>query len=167
MAYSKQGVVAKFLEETVVPYDGDDCLFWPFASARGGHPRITIKRKGYQVTRIVCERQHGAPPSPKHEAAHSCGNGHLGCVAKKHLRWATRAENEADKVIDGRTPVSGENSSSAKLSESDVSRILSMRGMPQKVLAELFGVKQNTISRILSGKRWRHLLDAGGHRRAA
>ncbi len=40
---------------------------------------------------------------PRLEAAHTCGNGHLGCVNPGHLYWATHAENMADVARLGRT----------------------------------------------------------------
>lgn len=55
----------------------------------------------------------------------------------------------------------GERNLAAKLTESDVAEIRAMRdgGMLQREIAERFGVMQNTISRILSGKRWSHLMN--------
>ncbi|WP_292637037.1 hypothetical protein [Mesorhizobium sp.] len=50
-----------------------------------------------RVSRLVCEEVHGPPPSPDHEAAHSCDNGDLGCATKRHLSWKTPKENTADK----------------------------------------------------------------------
>lgn len=33
----------------------------------------------------MCELVYGKPPMPKHQAAHNCGKGNLGCINPKHL----------------------------------------------------------------------------------
>jgi len=84
-------------------YDGNDCLLWPYAT--DGHGYGHVKRWGespQKVHRLVCEAVKGPPPFPKAEALHSCGNGHLGCCAPKHLRWGTHADNGRDMVAHGR-----------------------------------------------------------------
>lgn len=105
---SPNGAPEAFLRETVLPYDGDDCLIWPFTrsgrkSLHGspGHGYAQIRRGGRMVSvqRIVCEHIHGDGTGM--DSAHSCGNGHLGCVSPRHLRWATRAENMADAIAHG------------------------------------------------------------------
>ena len=90
-----------YLQEVVLPFDRDECLTWPYTKNGGGYGQIRVGYKKLLVHRIVCEEVNGPPPTPKHEAAHNCGKGHLGCCAPKHLRWATRAENQADRHIHG------------------------------------------------------------------
>jgi hypothetical protein len=103
-------------------------------------------------------KQISDPPSSKYQAAHKCGNGHLGCVNPKHLSWKTRAENEADKIAHG-TISRGERNGHAKLVEASVIAIISRadRGETQQSLADSFGVHQSTISVIVHRKRWRYL----------
>ncbi len=91
----------RFLYDVALNYFGDECLVWPYTKNGVGYGQI---RQGYQkllVHRIICEQINGPAPSPKHEVAHNCGNGHLGCCAPNHLRWATRVENRADIKIHG------------------------------------------------------------------
>lgn len=91
----------KYLENVVLKFVSDECLIWPYSKNGVGYGQI---RKGYEkllVHRIACEALHGPPPTQKHEAAHNCGKGHLGCCNPHHLRWATRAENQADRKIHG------------------------------------------------------------------
>lgn len=83
-----------FLQEVVLPFSGKDCLIWPYTLNGAGYGQIRRGDKKLLVTRIVCEQIHGKSPTDKHEVAHSCGNGHLGCCNPKHLRWATRSENQ-------------------------------------------------------------------------
>src|SRR5690349_16534473 len=73
-----------------------DCLKWPFADDGKGYGVIKVDGRQQYAHRIMCTLVNGEPPTELHETAHSCGNGHLGCVHPGHVRWATRAENHAD-----------------------------------------------------------------------
>lgn len=132
----------------------DPCLIWPFARGRHGYAEIQIDGKQATVSRFVCREAHGEPPTPKHDAAHSCGKGHLGCVTKSHLDWKTRAENMADQLAHG-TRIRGTKSPFAKLTEADVVAIRSMRG--SKSLAKIgavYGVSKGSIYDIIRGRTW-------------
>jgi hypothetical protein len=83
-------------------YRGDECLIWPYGKVGDGYAAIRDGEKKIQVHRRVCEIVHGKPPSPSHLAAHSCGNGHLGCISPNHLRWATHKENMQDRFMHAR-----------------------------------------------------------------
>lgn len=91
-----KGEPERYLRENILTYDGNDCLFWPFNDS-DGYGRMMKDGKCRRVSRLVCEEVHGPPPSPDHEAAHSCDNGDLGCATKRHLSWKTPKENTADK----------------------------------------------------------------------
>jgi hypothetical protein len=91
-------------------------------------------------------------------AARSCGQGHNGCIAPWHLSWKTQAENTADAVEQG-TIQHGERHAHAKLTEQDVAAIRSLAGKePQAFIAQRFGVSQKAVSKIITGKTWRHVL---------
>lgn len=148
------GASARFLRDVVLPYDGDDCLTWPFTDRGTGYGRIRLDGREVSVNRIICEAEHGPPPTPKHEATHSCGNGHLGCVTKRHLRWGTHAENMADKLIHD-TNTRGERHGAAKLTTDDVREIRSLLGsMPQTAIAKQFGVTRGAVKGIARGHNW-------------
>lgn len=83
----------------ILPYDGDDCLPWPYARDKDGYGIATIDGKARRAHRYICLLSYGEPPTPKHETAHSCGNGHLGCVNPRHLRWATCLENQRERWV--------------------------------------------------------------------
>jgi hypothetical protein len=155
----KNGAPLRHLNEVVLTYSGDDCLKWPFATSRsgGGYGKLYFGGRLQTVSRIVCEKVNGPPPTPWHQAAHNCGRGHEGCVNPRHMRWATRTENMADKVAHG-TGVRGEAHKLAKLSEADVRQILALKGkMLQREIGQMFGVRANTVSVIQSGRKWAHL----------
>jgi hypothetical protein len=80
-------------------YAGDECLEWPFGKFANGYGQVCVNKVNKVASREMCIAAHGEPISPEYEAAHSCGNGHLGCVNPRHLRWATKIENETDKEI--------------------------------------------------------------------
>lgn len=80
-----------------VAHEGDDCLIWPFNRNDRGYGQLSMGGKIQRAHRVMCELVHGKPPTSKHQASHSCGNGHLGCVHPKHLRWATNSENQLER----------------------------------------------------------------------
>ena len=152
-----EGEPARFLAEVVMTYDGDRCLEWPFNRNSAGYGMIRREGVGVLVSRLVCEAVNGPAPTPRHDAAHTCGKGHMACCAKSHLLWKSRAENMADMLLHG-TNRPGEQNPCSKLSEADVKQILAEKGkmsLPQT--AARFGVSRSNIWMIQSGKTWRHL----------
>lgn len=153
------GEPERFLREVVLKYDGDDCLIWPYARSKTGYAHIRRDRVTYIVSRIICEETNGPPPTPEHHAAHNCGRGHEGCIAKSHLTWKTLIENNEDKYKHGRIS-RGENRYSSKLTERDVIQIRSENGITsQLVLARRFNVSQSLISRVINRHHWAWLSD--------
>lgn len=151
------GEPERFYREVVLQYDGDDCLIWPFAKITQGYGEIRVDGIPRHVHRLVCEDVNGPPPTPKHQAAHSCGKGHEGCVTKGHLSWKTRLQNKSDELIHG-TRNRGERHGQAKLTEPEVLEILAIKcSEPIRSIAKRFGVTSGTISRIQTGKTWFYL----------
>ena len=147
----ERGLARKFFEDAK-NFDGDECLFWPFGKIKGYGSIQVNGKSGCLVHRLICEHVNGPPPTPKHEAAHSCGNGHLACIARKHLRWATRIENEADKILAG--------THGAKLTNKDVVTIRNRVGLglvSQAEMASAFGVSRTLIYKIVHRKTWAHI----------
>lgn len=143
----------RFFKEVVLPYDGDDCLIWPFSRNADGYANF---RKGetHSASRVVCLETHGPAPTPEHEAAHRCGKGHEGCVSPKHLRWATRAENEQDKVGHG-TSLHGRKRTTTKrqqyLAPETVVSIRALEGAAShRIIAEKFGVSRRAVGMIIA-----------------
>jgi len=83
-------------------YAGDECLKWPFATSGTGYGALSWNGQIITANRAMCIEAHGEPPLQGMDSAHSCGNGHLGCVNPNHLRWATRSENIEDAFKHGR-----------------------------------------------------------------
>jgi hypothetical protein len=151
---TSRGTAGRFYREEVIPCTSHECLVWPFARTRHGYGKMRQDGKAVSVSRQACEEVHGPPPTPKHEAAHSCGKGHEGCVNPKHLYWATREENLADTLEHG-TRNRGERHGHSKLTEAEVRQIRGLRGKKsQEELAALFGVSRANIHAIHARKTW-------------
>lgn len=149
-----EGAPMQFIHEVVVLHTGECCLTWPFGKNEKGYGNVWANGTTVRAHRYVCELVHGAPPTPEHEAAHSCGKGHEACIAPGHLGWKTHKENMADKLIHG-THQCGERIGTAKLTEAIVREIISLRGTEsQSKLGERFGVAQPTIAHIYAGRSW-------------
>lgn len=154
MGRTPPGTREDFYQTVVLGWDADDCLLWPFSLNSAGYAVMRLDGRQVYVHRRLCEEAHGAPPTPTHETAHSCGNGHNGCVAKAHLRWASSAENHLDMVYHGRS-TRGRKNSQCKLSEGAVRRIRHLQStLTQEEIARLEGISQSTVSLILSRKLW-------------
>lgn len=151
----RESAVKRFILDVAVPYEGDDCLTWPFSRMGKGYGSAKWEGRRYVAHRLVLILKEGQPPTPSHQAAHSCGNGFLGCVNPNHLRWATPLENAADKTAHGRD-CPGEKNGNSRLKSEDVLAIFIAQGSQQSI-AERFGISQFHVSRIKRGKKWRHL----------
>lgn len=152
-----RGQPLRWVKEVALKYNDDDCLVWPFARDANGYGKVWYNGRLHLVTRVVCEEVYGPPPTPKHEAAHSCGNGRGGCANWKHLRWATRAENESDKILHGTLP-RGERQWFSKLTEAQVLEIRKMAGTSSEIAA-MFGVSRRHISDIKALRSWAWLVE--------
>lgn len=139
------GTVLRWIEAVALSWESDECLSFPFALGNHGYGLAD----GDLAHRIVCERVNGPAPIGM-QAAHSCG--HRTCVNKRHLRWATRQSNEADKLLHG-TRARGEEHVKAKLTKADVLAIRGADGS-QRAVAAQFNIAQQTVSDIRSGRRW-------------
>lgn len=136
----------------------DDCIIWPFCRNRHGYGEVRIDGRRMLAHRAVCIAAYGEPPTPYHQAAHLCGNGHEGCVNWRHLAWKTASENCADKLMHG-TDHRGEKHGMAKLTEADVMEIRRLRGeMTQADIGTRFGIANTTVCNIQSKRSWYWLL---------
>ena len=127
-----------------------DCMPYPFGAGKDGYGAVWEAGKMVRVNRWVCERAHGPAPTARYEAAHSCG--FKRCVNKRHLRWATPKENEADKLVHGTTN-RGTRQGASILTPEDVLTIRAATGI-QRRLAEQFGVSEQCISGIKHRRIW-------------
>lgn len=137
------GEALEWLERTISAAS-DQCILWPFATNDKGYGMVLFEGKVQGAHRASCALVHGPSPSAAHEAAHSCGNGHIGCINPRHLRWATHAEN----MRDGRRP-----KKPMKLTAAQAREIAARPPSQFSIhIAEEFGVSISTISRIRRGE---------------
>lgn len=127
---------------------------------KDGYRRFTLakgrKRHECRAARLVLLAFRGPPPGDSHEAAHGDGNNRNDRLS--NLRWATRGENEIDKIAHG-TRIRGAQMGTAKLSESDVHQIrrLKAEGLSQNRIAKLTGATPGNVSNVVRRKSWRHV----------
>ncbi|MER8412614.1 hypothetical protein [Mesorhizobium sp. M1342] len=140
--------------EYALTLETDECVLFPHGRTGAGYANVRVGERFEYGHVIVCQRAHGPRLTPKLQAAHSCGNGHMGCVNKRHLSWKTQAENASDTVAHGTV------SHGAKLTPADVKSIRALAEvMRHRDIAKMFGVRGDTVSSIVRGKTWAHLPD--------
>lgn len=134
-------------------YAGEFCLLWPFSrNPETGYGQFGFEGQMHHPHRYMCELVHGPAPSPQHQAAHSCGNGHMGCCNPVHLSWKTKSENQFDCRAHGtqaKNPFGGR----GFLTAEQVIRIRGLRGkMTQRKIADMFGCSPSTVRDIFTGR---------------
>ena len=154
---ASKGDLLKFLENHR-DYEGVACLLWPYSRNNHGYGQVRNEGVRKYAHVLMLEMTAGPKPTQRHEAAHSCGQGHKGCVNPKHLRWATHSENCMDRIQHG-THCRGDRAHAVKLTEAQVREIreLIAQGMRQREIAELYGITQTNVSHINIGRSWNWL----------
>ena len=126
---------------------------------RGGYRVYNIRVDGKKLTipahREVLMAFVGPPPSADHQCAHYDGdstNNHF-----SNLRWATAAENTADKVRHGRH-LEGHR----RFTKEQVLEMRAMRenGKTFAQIREVFKISKGNLSAIINRKTWAYLEDA-------
>lgn len=115
--------------------------------------RSTGSRANEKIHRLVCRAFHADTFFEGAEVAHLDGDSANNRA--DNLLWATRAENEGHKVVHG-TSNRGTRSPHSKLTEEQVSlaRQWAAAGIAQRVIAERFGVKKQTINDLIRQKTY-------------
>ena len=135
--------------------DGTGCWNWTAYKDKNGYGRIGVNYTSRPAHRVSYEMYCGEIPDGM-MVLHSCDN--ASCVNPGHLSLGTHSENMADMVKKGRqVRGAAHKRPCAKLTETDVIAIRAATGVLQRELAAQYGVGQDEISRIRSGKRWNHL----------
>jgi hypothetical protein len=149
---------ARFWFKVSLPNE-QGCMLWlagKFGNGYGGFWFAGAVRSAHRVALILTE---GEPPVPEMEAAHSCRR--HDCVAPLHLRWATRLENNADKVRD-ETLVRGDRISHSKLIAEEVLTIRADHAAGESIaaLARRYDVTRRAIRFIVNRDTWAWLEEA-------
>jgi hypothetical protein len=146
----------RWLRALIRHRDNEGCVIWPFAKTASGYGHLRFEGTETSAHRVICVLVKGPPPSPNYDAAHSCNN--RLCCNPNHVRWATKKENQADRIAGGTDGI-GTRNSACLITESDVREIRRLRGqIDQIALAKMFGITKSNVSAIQLRKSWRHIV---------
>jgi hypothetical protein len=130
------------------------CWLWTGYRDNGGYGRFWLRKGNVKVHRFSYELHNGQIPEGK-EVMHVCDR--RDCCNPAHLRAGSHEENMYDMKVKGRAnPVRGENKKNAKLTATQVIEIRNST-IAQRQLAIIYGVRPCQISKIRTGKEWKHL----------
>lgn len=133
----------------------DSCWLWQGTVVGSGYGQIRWKGVKVGVHRLAYELTYGPIPDDL-IIRHRCDT--RLCCNPNHLEIGTYSDNAHDRAIRGRNREQrGEANSNAVLSESDVAYIresYASGAITQRELAQMLGVSQGQIARIVSGRRW-------------
>jgi len=148
-------VMRKCVTSIINAWDGSPCLEWTGGCSGDGYGNIRVgsryegNAKLYSTHRVAYEHHYGTVPDGLY-VCHHCDN--PVCCNHLHLFAGTAKDNVKDMHNKGRDGV-------CKLSAEDVRcirRAIEL-GFPQLSIAKVYGVRQSAISRIATGKCWRHI----------
>lgn len=144
--------VHRFWSKVALP-DRHGCMLWTDVPNTNGYGKFRLNGTMVWAHRVSLWLSAGLPTEGRRHAAHSCRN--TNCVAPAHLRWATVAENAADRKRDG-TECLGQRHGHVRLADHQVLEIVERHklGASQNSLAREFGVGRRTVQALLSGKTW-------------
>ncbi len=137
----------------------DGCWIWNGPHGKRGYGNLCCgpigNRRIEGAHRYSWELHNGPIPNAL-QVLHHCDNPR--CVRPDHLFLGTAQDNVDDKCQKGRCPT-GVNNPAAKVNERDVIEIryLAAAQIPQVAIAEMFGIKQSTVSCIALRKIWKHV----------
>ena len=138
----------------------NDCWEWTGAKDRKSYGKIKIRsirnspisahRLSALWAGVISDLNDGS------DVCHSCDN--PSCVNPSHLWRGTRKQNLQDMAQKGRATTGSRNGASV-LDEEKVAAIRKMlkTGVPQKKIAQSFGVGVMTVNHIALGRTWRHV----------
>jgi len=142
---------------------GDSCIEWWGGKNSHGYGLVTFSvRAGLEgrmyVHRLALELVLDRELKDGFFALHTCDN--RICFNPMHLYEGTPSQNTQDSHDRARRPSrKGSKHPLSKLTEKDVAEMIRMgsQGMLQREIGKVFGVNQQTVSKILRGDRWTHV----------
>lgn len=148
----------RFWEKVDLP-DLDGCWNWNAGRYHFGHGMFWLNGKNRVASRVMAAHCLGVCEVPRDVlVCHHCDN--PPCVNPEHLFLGSYGDNAADRERKNRSNrSSGESHHCAKLTLDNVIAIRRHgKTMKLREHAEVYGVSEAQVSRILSGKTWRSAL---------
>lgn len=134
------------------------CIIWQHCKDRWGYGKVRHQGRMVKAHRLAYCQHHGLDLSAIDGLLilHKCDT--RDCVNPLHLETGSNDENMADMVRRGRSPC-GERNAQAKLNATQVMEIMASfihnsKEAGASALARKYGVTPNTISYIVTGKKW-------------
>jgi hypothetical protein len=127
----------------VHPSLGTACHVWTGCRDDFGYGRVAVRRVPRPAHRIAWEQAHGPVPAGLY-VLHRCDN--PACLRLEHLFLGTAAENSADMVAKGRTPLRRR-----RLAAAERAALLAAYAAGEETLSALgarFGLKLTSVCRI-------------------
>jgi hypothetical protein len=132
------------------------CLEWQGARDRSGYGTLRAGKRDHKAHRLAYERAFG-PITNGRFVCHTCDN--PPCCEPSHLFLGTSQDNIDDRQSKGRG-ASGERMAAAKVNDHavrQIRRLVSEDGHTQQAVAEMFGIDQTTVSKIVLRVSWKHV----------
>lgn len=161
-------VEARFWSKVAIVDDDDSCWLWLASvhpvdgygqfSWRGPDAPADLNSKSQTAHRVAFYLTHG------YVGEHTCHTCDVrACVRPSHLFAGSALDNIADRHAKGRSRGAdqrGERNHYARLNDEAVLEIraLATQGLTHDAIALRYGVTRPTITYIVQGKTWRHLL---------
>lgn len=153
--YAKTADIIERFFSHIDVHDKDECWPWLHAKDKDGYGKFQLTHKiQIRAHRFMYMITYGPP---KYWVLHTRECHNPPCVNPKHLYDGTAKQNSEDRDITGRAgDHKGALNGMSKLDEDTVRFIrgLCNAGISQYIVAEQFGVTQQTISKIMTGVLW-------------
>jgi len=127
----------------------NECWNWTAVKNHNGYGRFSYKGNYFSAQRFAWFLTYDSIPEGLC-VLHHCDN--RACCNPKHLFLGTNADNSIDMVQKGRQHFQ-------RLTQGEVRtiKIELAQGVIHRILAKKYGVAEQTISNINTGKRWSHV----------
>jgi hypothetical protein len=135
--------------QTKTSIQENGCWLWLGFKRHDGYGLIWLNGKHQRAHRVAFEHRNGKV-DPEAIICHRCDN--PSCINPDHMFVGTTADNIRDCVVKKRHAF-GERNGHAKLTSAQVAAIRANSIATHQALAEQFGVRQSTVSRIRAGTR--------------
>ena len=133
------------------------CWNWTRSTIGKGYGQCNVRHMKERFAHRVSYMAFNGVIPPDTDVLHTCDN--RLCVNPSHLFLGTKKDNAQDMKAKGRH-LYGERNTEAVLTEVkvlEIHRLYRAGDISTYRLADMFGVRQGTIWKILQGHRWAHI----------